>query len=138
MKFFHWLLTLILVLSAAGILAFVVAAKEARYWGTACEVSQVFKHLSTQTLAGKNRFNIYDVAVTPLAPNEIAKICHLYTVTSEPGLNLLDKKVWYMPVPSGPFAYYETPEGFRLLYGLSGIAAVLMVLAVLAVPKSGD
>ena len=116
-------------MAALMLFIFLAAAWGARYWGTECEVSQVFKLSKSMKLAGQNYLGAYDVAVTPIAPNQIAQMCSLYAVTPEKYVNMLDKRVWLMPLEDYQFAYFETPQTKTYLYALLGAGVLLLVAA---------
>ncbi|HJT23088.1 MAG TPA: hypothetical protein VJ873_00815 [bacterium] len=128
MLFIRQLLSVVLMMAALALLVFLAGFWGARYWGKECEVSQVFKLSKSIPLAGQNYLGVYDVAITPIAPNEMAQTCSLYTVTPVKYMNLLDKHVWLMPLEEYQFAYFETPQAGTLHYLLLG-AAVLLVAA---------
>ena len=106
------------------------AAMTARLWAVDCEVSQVFKLTRSIHVAGGNYIGLYNVAVTPLtASNKMAQVCGLFTVTPLSYLNLLDKRVWLLPLNELQFAYYETPNTKRFLYFLLAGGLLLLVAA---------
>lgn len=129
MVFLRQLLSVILTIVAVVLFILLAATWGARFWGVECEVSQVFKLSKSIRLTGQNYVGVYDVAVTPIAPNQMAQMCGLYAVTPEKYMNMLDKRVWLMPLEDYQFAYFETPQIKTLLYVLLGAGVLLLVVA---------
>ena len=128
--FFRRILSFALMLISIALIGLFLAGLEVRLWGVDCEVSQVFKLTRSVHLAGGNYAGFYNVAVTPLtAANKMAQVCQLFTVTPVSYLNLLDKKVWLLPLNEYQFAYYETNNTKHFLYFLFGAGLLFMVLS---------
>ena len=118
------------MLSSIALIGLFIAGLETRLWAVDCEVSQVFKLTKSIHVVGENYAGIYNVAVTPLtAANKMAQVCQLFTVTPASYLNLLDKKVWLLPLNDLQFAYYETNNTKHFLYFLLGAGLLFMVLS---------
>ncbi len=137
MVFLHRFLSMVLILVVLALFMFFTALWSLHYWGTDCEVSQVFKLSKSIQLNGQNYLGVYDVAVTPIAPNQIAQMCNLYALTSVKYLNILDKRVWLISLGDYEFAYYETPQTKFLLWVLAGAGVLLMGASYLLFKEKG-
>ena len=130
--FFRRILSFVLMLISIVLFGLFLAGLEVRLWAVDCEVSQVFKLTRSIHVAGENYAGFYNVAVTPLtAANKMAQVCQLFTVTPSSYLNLLDKKVWLLPLNEYQFAYFETNNTKHLLFLILGMGLALLVVSYL-------
>jgi hypothetical protein len=133
------LLSLFCTVLALGSFIFFAGLKAAPYWAIQSEVSQVFKQSRSIPLGRGSYLGSYNVAVTPLtAENKMAQICQLYTINPTPYVNLLDRKVWLLPLEGFQFSYDETPQARLWTFAPLGLGALLMVLAVWLFKENED
>ena len=129
MVFLRRLLSMFLMLVVLALSLLLASAWGTHFGGAECEVSQVFKLSKSVRLMGQTYIGVYDVAVTPIAPNEMAQMCNLYAATPEKYSNLLDKRVWMITFEEYRFAYFETPQFKSFLYALLGLDLLLLMAA---------
>jgi len=119
-KFFS-ILMLLAALACFGFFAMVLGVRTLGQEGL---VSQVFNHSAKIHLVGRHYIHVDNAAVTPT--HQIVVICDLVTLTSDPGLNLLEKKVYLWPLDVPRYAYHETSES-KTAMGLSLAAGILLL-----------
>jgi len=94
--------------------------------GVEGRVCQVFKYSKTTHLWRDNYAGFYNVAVTPANPNELAKQCELFTITSDPHIDLLEKKVVMWPLDKPKYAYYESRNARIIMFMTLGAGILLL------------
>lgn len=118
---------LFLLAGLASLAAFAASFLPSRM-GEAGRVSQVFERLQAYPAGPGNSLLVYDVAVTPVAPDRTAVLCKALTFSPDRSENLLERRVWILPTDP-VWAYHENAHARRLGLVLLGFGVVLTVLA---------